>query len=36
MYRLGIDAGSASVVVALVDENNRVVEKGYRLHHGDT
>ncbi|MDR1507731.1 MAG: acyl-CoA dehydratase activase, partial [Treponema sp.] len=35
MYRLGIDAGSTSVAVALVDENNRVVGKGYRLHHGD-
>jgi activator of 2-hydroxyglutaryl-CoA dehydratase len=35
VYRLGIDIGSASVAVALVDENNRVAAKGYRLHHGD-
>jgi predicted CoA-substrate-specific enzyme activase len=35
MYRLGIDAGSASVAVALLDESSRVVEKGYCLHHGD-
>jgi activator of 2-hydroxyglutaryl-CoA dehydratase len=35
MYRLGIDAGSVSVAVALVDERNRIAGKGYRLHHGD-
>jgi predicted CoA-substrate-specific enzyme activase len=35
MYRLGIDAGSASVAIALVDKNNQIVEKGYCLHHGD-
>jgi predicted CoA-substrate-specific enzyme activase len=35
MYRLGIDVGSASVAVALMDKNNRVVERGYCLHHGD-
>jgi predicted CoA-substrate-specific enzyme activase len=36
VYRLGINLGSASVAVALVDEeNNRVVAKDYRLHHGD-
>jgi activator of 2-hydroxyglutaryl-CoA dehydratase len=35
MYRLGIDVGSVSVAVALVDERNRVPGKGYHLHHGD-
>jgi activator of 2-hydroxyglutaryl-CoA dehydratase len=35
MYRLGFDARSASLVAVLMDENNRVVEKGYCLHHGD-
>jgi activator of 2-hydroxyglutaryl-CoA dehydratase len=35
IYRLGIDLGSASVAVALLDENNRLAERGYRLHHGD-
>ncbi|MDR2434390.1 MAG: acyl-CoA dehydratase activase [Treponema sp.] len=35
VYRLGIDLGSVSIAVALLDDDTQVAAKGYRLHHGD-
>ncbi len=34
-YRIGIDCGSTTVKVALIDDNNTIIHKDYRRHNAD-